>query len=1125
MSLHALSRALAAGAIVLTPVNARSQSALPAGVVVKPYVAAQPGGGARFDELTPEQTGVSFQMQLPDPHEHIREFTLLSIYGGMCAGDYDGDGLTDFYVTSPVGGGRLFRNEGNFRFRDVTAEAGVHDPNMQGSGATFADVDNDGDLDLYACAYGSANRLFLNQGANEDGVVTFAETAGQLGVDYKGASMTMAFADIDADGDLDGYLATTAQQPPPGTKFSVHYENNRPVVDKAVQEYWDIIYLPNNRVQRTEAGQFDHLYRNDGDHFTEITREAGVDGPYFTLSATWWDYNNDGRPDLYAANDFLGPDRLYRNEGDCRFTEVAATHLPHTPWFSMGTDVADVNNDGLVDLFGTDMSARKHERRVMMSGDLEESRQVVQSLPAPQEMRNALFLNLGGDRPVEAARMYGASSTDWTWTPRLADFDNDGFVDLFVTTGVLRDSMNSDFGKYANASFAPGSDAWRRFWAAKEMRKEPNVALRNVAGQRFEDMGPTWGLDRNGVSYGAVTADFDNDGDLDLVVNNADAPVSIYRNNAGGNSLRIELRGTKSNRFGLGATITCEAAGRRQAAYLTLARGWLSALEPAVHFGLGDAQAADAVTIRWPSGRVQRLENLKAQHVYTITEPEGEPAPASAPPKPLFVEAEQASPIVHQEEPFDDFAAQPLLPFRLSQPGPALASADVDGDGDVDLFLGGARGHSGRLFLNDGKGSLQHAAANFAETIVTSEAAAAVFFDADGDKDQDLYVATGSVEHRPGDPAYRDAIFLNDGGGKFARAPSDALPALHDSGSVVAPADVDQDGDVDLFVGSRSVPGAYPTAPENRLLVNDRGKFAEATPDAVKAAGMVTDACWADIDGDGWLDLAVTTDWGPVRLFKNQKGHLVEATEQAGLASRLGWWLAIAPGDLDADGDLDFVVTNFGRNTPYKADSVEPVELYYGDVEGLGTPRLIEVVREGERRFPRRDFKTLQAALPALSAVYTSFAAYSTATLEEVFPPDQLRQATHLEATCMDSGVLLNNGRGKFDFKPLADLAQLAPASDVAIADINGDDRLDIVLAQNLFTFNSEIGRLDGGLGLVLLGAEGGDFRPLASHHCGVVVPEQARHVAATDLNGDGRPDLVFGTQGPLKVYLNKQIK
>jgi hypothetical protein len=465
------------------------------------------------------------------------------------------------------------------------------------------------------------------------------------------------------------------------------------------------------------------------------------------------------------------------------------------------------------------------------------------------------------------------------------------------------------------------------------------------------------------------------------------------------------------------------------------------------------------------------------------------------------------------------------LPFRLSQPGPAIATADVDGDGDVDLFLGGSRGHSGRLFLNDGRGAFQHAPANFAESIVMSETAAAAFLDADGDKDQDLYVATGSVEQRPGDPAYRDALFLNDGRGKFARAPSDALPPLTDSGSVVAAADFDQDGDVDLFVGSRSVPGAYPTAPENRLLVNNRGKFGDATPDALRTSGMVTDACWADIDGDGWLDLLVTTDWGPVRLFKNRKGQLVETTEQAGLGGRTGWWLAIAPGDLDADGDVDFVATNLGRNTPYKCSIVEPLEAYYGDVEGLGTPRLIEVVREGDRRFPRRDFKVLQAALPALSSVYDTFASFSTATLEEVFPPEQLRQATRFEATCLDSGVLVNDGRGKFEFKPLPDLAQISPASDVAVADVNGDGRLDIVLAQNLHTFNSEVGRLDGGLGLVLLGAEDGSFRPIAPHLSGIVVPEQARHVSATDLNGDGRLDLVFGTQGPLKVYLNQQIK
>jgi hypothetical protein len=624
---------LAVGSVVALGARAAAQSS-DAGEsatrepVARPFVAAAPRGeGPLFTELVPEQTGVDFQLQLPEVLSHIRQFTLLSIYGGLCTGDYDGDGLTDFYVTSPVGGNRLYRNLGDFRFEDVTVSAGVHDPDMLGTGATFADVDNDGDLDLYACAYDSPNRLFLNQGADPKGV-KFVEAAAKLGLAFKGASTTMSFADIDGDGDLDGYLCTTSIDPPPGEKFSVNTRNGRPEIDAAGAEYWELLYLSRSETQRIVAGQFDRLYRNDGQRFTEITRQAGVTGPYFTLGAVWWDYDEDGRPDLHVANDFLGPDRLYRNAGDGRFENVAAAGLPVVPFSSMGADMGDVNNDGRVDLFATEMSARRRARRVMMSGAGEDA-DVLRYHPSVQEMRNMLFLNSGAGRMFEAARQYGVDSTDWTWNPRLADFDNDGFLDLFVSTGMLRDMMNTDIANYTERHVPPGSDAWCRFWAGQPMLREPNIAMKNAAGRRFEDVSATWGLDRVGVSYGAATADFDNDGDLDLVVSNADAPLSIYRNNAGGNSIRLELRGTTSNRFGLGATITCETAGRRQAAYLTLSRGWLSALEPAVHFGLDDAAQADAVTIRWPSGRIQRLENLSAGHTYTIIEPLEDPLAAA----------------------------------------------------------------------------------------------------------------------------------------------------------------------------------------------------------------------------------------------------------------------------------------------------------------------------------------------------------------------------------------------------------------------------------------------------------------------------------------------------------------
>jgi hypothetical protein len=486
----------------------------------------------------------------------------------------------------------------------------------------------------------------------------------------------------------------------------------------------------------------------------------------------------------------------------------------------------------------------------------------------------------------------------------------------------------------------------------------------------------------------------------------------------------------------------------------------------------------------------------------------------------MFARRSQTPPIVHQEEPFDDFAAQPLLPYRLSEPGPALAWGDIDADGDIDAFLGGARTKPGRLLVNDGSGSFSQVTSPAFATVLQSEAAAAALFDADGDADLDLYVATGSVERPADDAAYRDELYLNDGG-QFTRAPADALPDLRDSGSVVAPADYDQDGDVDLFVGSRSVPGKYPTSPENRLLVNEGGKFRDAAPDELRRAGMVTDAAWADLDGDGGLELVLATDWGPVRLFTSRQGQFAELTQEAGLAALTGWWLSVAPGDVDGDGDADLVVGNFGRNTPYRATPEQPVELYYGDVEGLGTPVIIETIAENGRVYPRREFPALAAALPTLQQKYATFREYGAATLEEIFGAEQLAKAERFTAATLDSGVLVNEGGLKFRFVSLPDIAQAAPVLEAALTDVDGDGLQDVALAQNLFGTNSELGRFDGAMSLLLQGEGDGQLQPLAPAASGIIVPGQARRVDAVDLNGDRRPDLVFGVHGELAVYLN----
>lgn len=1081
-----------------------------------------------FAELPAEQTGLDFKMELYDPVEQIRALMFLTAAGGVCTGDYDDDGLADIYLTSPVGGNRLFRNLGGLKFQDVTEAAGLFRAEFWGTGATFVDIDNDGDLDIYACGYDVPNQLWIN----DRGV--FTEKAREFGLDYNGASMTMAFADIDNDGDLDAYLATTAKQPPPGTKFGVRFEGKKPVVPEELREYWALMYLPGDRAKRTEAGQYDHLFRNDGGRFTEITKEAGIDGPYFSLSATWWDYNHDGFPDVYVSNDFLGPDMLYHNNGNGTFTNVIEDVVRHTPWFSMGSDLGDLNNDGLIDFFAADMSASNHYRDKVMMGNMDDSGWFLDLAQPRQYMRNAVYLNSGANHMMEVAFQTGLSSSDWTWSPRLEDFDNDGRVDVFATNGILRDAMNSDLSAMATKTFKDGSPEWAQFWARQPMHKEANQAFKNLGGLRFKNVAKEWGLDRVGVSFGAATADFDNDGDLDMVVNNADSAVSFYENRSTtGRRIRIKLRGTHSNRFGIGATVHVEAGGQQHARYLTLSRGWLSSCEPVLHFGLGKASRIEKLTVGWPSGHTQVFNDLPVDQDITISEPASETtnqrtahAPQSSGPtnsmRPIFQANDNPTVAMHKENDFDDFALQPLLPNRQSQLGPALAIADIDGDGDVDGYLGGASGHAGLLLINDDSKYTSRASETFS---VDSdfEDIDALFFDADADGDQDLFVVSGSNEWRPKSQQFRDRLYLNNGSGRFSKA-ANILPSHRDSGSCVAGGDFDDDGDVDLFIGGRAVPGSYPVAAMSRLLRNDGGKFTDATPKFFDQLGIVTDAVWTDINNDQQLDLVLTTEWGPVRCLMNQNGELVDRTVELQLGQRVGWWNAVDAGDIDGDGDIDLVITNYGHNTKYNATAEKPELMYFGDLDGTGKPHIVEAKFEDNRCLPRRGFSCSQNAMPFLLPKMQTFHNFASSTIDELYSQQRLDQCQRFQANTLTSGVLINEDN-RFKFRALPPLAQIAPSMDVVLVDVDQDTHLDIVMAQNFYSPQRETGRMAGGLSLLLKGDGKGTFTPIWPRESGISLPDDTRRVVAADVNGDGRPDVIFAANdGPVNVLHNLSL-
>ena len=1082
--------------------------------------------GVLFESLPADRTGIDFifEWEPPDPYKWIFDNT---VGGGVAIGDYDGDGRPDIYLLRPFIGSRLYRNLGGFRFEDVTASAGVADGGVWGMGATFADLDNDGDLDLYVCGYDSPNRLYENRG---DG--TFIERAEEAGLNFKGASVMMAFADYDRDGDLDGYLLTNRYIPATGQiiKAELTKRDGHLVIPDELSDLVGIMVKPDGREKVIKIGQRDYFYRNNGDGtFGDVTEEAGITGGDMGLGVVWWDYNHDGWPDIYVSNDFYGADKLYRNNGDGSFTDVIEGSVPHTPWFSMGADVADINNDGLLDFMASDMAATTHYKAKANMGEMDEQSWFLTSARPPQYMVNSVYLNSGTSRFFEVSRLYGVGNTDWTWSVKFADFDNDGWVDLFVTNGMTRNWFNSDMRARLYALGGLKTEEGGRLFLEAPPLAERNLAFRNLRGSHFQKVEESWGLGHLGVSFGAALGDLDGDGDLDLMVNNFEEPVSVYRNQSStGNLLQIRLLGTTSNSYGIGSRIHVKSGGSTQVRYLTLARGFASSDNPTVHFGLGEEETVDQLTVEWPSGRRQTLTALAANRFYTIREPSGSaPDQKGEGDQEPFFERIAASPLLaHRETPYDDFADQRLLPNKMSQLGPGLAWGRIGEDGQEALYIGGASGQTGRILF------AEQIDADHPEEVrspfrkdALSEDMGALFFDAESDGDLDLYVVSGGVDRWAFDKALGDRLYLNEGNGSFVES-DDALPRNSTSGSCVVGGDFDRDGDLDLFVGGRYIPRNYPLTPVSRLLRNKGGKFEDVTeelaPD-LRNSGLVTGALWSDVDGDGWLDLLVTHEWGPVKLYRNvEGGALRDDTERTGLAERLGWWNGIVGGDLDHDGDIDYAVMNFGLNTKYHATLEQPTVLYYGDFGPYAGLRLVEAAYEDGQLFPVRGKSCSMEAMPHLSLNFDTFHKFASASLSRIYAPRDLRGAQRFEVNTLESGILLNDGSGSFTFAALPRIAQAAPGFGAVLAEIDGDGNPDLYMVQNFFGPQPETGRMDGGLSLLLRGEGDGTFEPVWPNRSGLVVSGDATALAAMDLNGDGWVDFAIATNdGPMHFFQN----
>jgi len=1082
---------------------------------------SQPTGNTRFTRLPSSETGITFAHPVIADHPMAYLYFSSAASGGTAIGDVNQDGRPDIFVASGPQQNKLYlQKETPFQFTDATEQAGVGGSDRWSCGATMVDINADGRLDIFVANYDAPNQLFLNLGNG-----TFQDRAGEYGLNMTDASLEGAFADYDRDGDLDLYLMTYRYENPAGmpSKPPILLKNGRRAIHPDAEKYYELV---DDNLGYGPVGRWDSLLRNNGDGtFSNVTHEAGIRGPGHGQSVTWWDFNHDGFVDIHVGNDFNDPDRLYRNNGDGTFTNVVRDVVPHTTWFSMGADVGDVDRDGRLDLLSSDMSSTTHFKQKTTMGSMGTHAEFLATAVPRQYMRNALLLNSAHNRFREAAYLTGLESTDWTWSVKLADFDCDGLLDVFFTNGSVRSFTDSDL--VLTLSERQGKTEWDIYKHTEPLR-ESNLAFCNQGNLVFENQSQAWGLDHLGVSMSAAHGDLDGDGDLDLVVANMDEPLAVYRNDSQENQrITLRLHGRNQNRFATGAVVTVETAAKCQVAQLQPTGGFLASDQPILHFGCGESTKVDVV-IDWPDGTQQTIENLAANHHYEIAQQPGLPTtPRSESRATLFETQSLPAELTHQENAFDDYALQPLLPHRMSALGPGMAAGDANGDGHADIFVGGAMGHPGRVAVwqPDQK---QYVTTEQSALLADKdyEDMGAIWLDVDQDGDVDLFVASGGNERAANSEWYQPRLYLNDGTGQLDRAP-EAVPQLQVSAGPVCAADVDQDGDVDLFLGGRQVPGKYPLPASSYLLLNSDGQFHDAThsyfADQLTDVGMVTGALFSDVDRDDDLDLLLTREWDHMQLFRNENGRFVDASAEARLTGFRGWWTGITCLDCDNDGDLDYVATNLGENTKYHASDAKPFRIFYGDFEGDGKPKLVEAEYEAEKLFPVRGKSCSTHAMPSLAEKFTTYKQFAAATVEEIYTPRCLDEAYQCSANLLSHVLLQNDGSGRFELSKLPRDAQIAPGFGTVAVDFDADGIQDLFIAQNFFSPQPETGNLDGGLGTLLQGNGNGTFTAVSATASGIVVPQDAMATLVDDHRADGRFDLLVSTNNDVVHKITSQ--
>lgn len=1020
--------------------------------------------GLSFQKRTAEQTGITFTNQITETAEqNVLNYEYLYNGGGVAVGDLNQDGLPDLYFTGNMVPNKLYLNQGQLTFTDITEAAGVSGRRgAWNTGVSLVDINADGRLDIYLCYSGAGseasrkNALYLNEGLQE-GIPKFREAAAEYGLDLASNTTQALFFDFDQDGDLDVYL-----------------------LNHSIEDFQDFdpTFVKNQR--HPLAG--DQLLRNDNGRFIDISEAAGIKGTPlgFGLGLAATDVNNDGWLDLYISNDYIEEDYLYINQGDGTFRDALKTQFGHTSHFSMGANVADINNDGWMDILSLDMLPEDNRRQKLLYGPdtYEKYQYMLRNGFYHQIMRNMLQLNNGDGTFSEIGQLAGVSNTDWSWSPVFGDFDNDGWQDLFITNGYLRDYTNRDFVSYyadqrMKENRGESSEALLDIIARMPSTQTANYMFRNRGDLTFENKNTDWGFSEAILSNGAVTADLDQDGDLDLVVNHLNTPSVIYENQvATGHYLQIALRGNRQNKMAIGTKVQLKVGKQWLSQEFVPVRGFQSSAHTPLHFGLGDHNVVDSLLIQWPDGSTSLSTAIAADQTLELSQQATPSAPLAKETRPtLFQTAPLPFAYRHQENPDIDFKTQSLLPYALSYQGPSALSADFTGDGLPDVFLGGAKMQSATLWIQTSSGGwIEKPQASFQQDLVTEDVAA-IAIDADGDGDLDIYAASGGYHYLPEDLALQDRLYLNDGKGNFTKA-KNALPLMRTSTGALASGDFDEDGDIDLFVGGRLIPGQYPRLPRSYLLYNHGdGSFEDRSADiapAISRLGLTTAALPLDLNADGRLDLIVAGEWMPLTAILQQGNGWEVHPDFFGPATS-GWWQSLHTADLDGDGDPDIIAGNIGENTNLKVNPKEPARMYVGDFDNNGTidPLLTHYIQGVPYPFYSRD--NLFGQLTSLRKKFTTYEAYSNARIEDILDPRQLKEAQILKVEQGASVWIEHQGSGKWQIHELPKAAQMAPVFAIHSDDFNQDGRIDLLLAGNLTDTRPTMGPWDANYGQVFI--------------------------------------------------------